>query len=89
MGRGRWTQHVFMLGQVLLIYDQKSRWLSEIARIFQKSLGSAKPEYTFLKREKEKKKKRKRLQLSAVSVIAKFRQWCIVNIAWQFFPSKT
>jgi len=28
MGRGRWPQHVFMPGQVLLIYDQESRWLS-------------------------------------------------------------
>lgn len=27
----RWPQHAFMLGQMLLIYDQKSRWHKEPA----------------------------------------------------------
>lgn len=28
---GRWPQHAFMLGQMLLIYDQRSRWQPETA----------------------------------------------------------
>lgn len=32
MCNGRWPQHAFMLGQMLLIYDQRSRWQPEIAQ---------------------------------------------------------
>lgn len=51
----------------------------------------------FLKREKKKKKSKEEEIAtkwpSAVSVIANFRQWCIVNIVSEdsvaIFPSKT